>query len=96
MMNKREWMLQAALNAMNGGITDLNIDGMGRAYDAILAATPDEGWIEHRGEKPYPEGMVEIRCRDGNREVGDADGFFWDRDPEDPSVDIIAWRPVRA
>lgn len=95
-MNKREWMLQAALNAMSGGITELNIEGMGRAYDAIVAATPDDGWIEHRGEKPYPEGLVEVRFRNGDEGKDDADAFIWAPDPEDPQWDIVAWRPARA
>lgn len=96
-MNKREWMLQAALTVL-GTKTDLDgsqVEELAVLYDAIVEASGDEGWIEHRGEKPYPEGMVEICCRDGNREVGDADGFFWDRDLANPSCDIIRWRPAR-
>lgn len=105
MMNKREWMLNTLSLILAHSDERLSAEDcmalpsrLAQWYDAICA-TPepaDEGWIEHRGEKPYPEGFVEIRCRDGNREVGDADEFFWDRDPEDPSLDIIAWRPARA
>lgn len=99
MMNKREWMLRFVLEnpfyEANNGDT---IGTVGALYDAIVAATPeptDEGWIEHRGEKPYPEGMVDIRERGGKVHTGqDADDWFWDHDGGD--ADIIAWRPARA
>src|SRR5690606_23984584 len=96
-MNKREWMLQFVLDnpfyTSNSGDT---IGAVGALYDAIVAATPDpadEGWIEHRGEKPYPEGTVEITLRNGRTDTGDADDFIWTHD--DMNSDIIAWRPAR-
>lgn len=97
-MNKREWMLRFVLEnpfyEANNGDT---IGTVGALYDAIVAATTDEGWIEHRGEKPYPEGMVSIKLRNGNSYTGDADNFIWSHgDLGVPDEDIIAWRPFRA
>lgn len=95
-MNKREWMLQAALAVLGSG-KDFNIDKMADAYDAIVAATPDpvdEGWIEHRGEKPYPEGRVEVRFRSGLTVIDDADEWVWTHEPLADEGDIVAWRPV--
>ena len=97
-MNKREWMLQAAL-AMCGTGHEPNLKGLSSWYDAIVAATPeptDEGWIEHRGEKPYPEDLarVTVKLRNGNEYSGVASMFVWDHFGEDD--DVLAWRPARA
>lgn len=97
-MNKREWMLRFVLEnpfyEANNGDT---IGTVGALYDAIVAATPgpaDEGWIEHRGEKPYPEGNVEVQLRNGHTYDGDADMFIWTHDIGSPHEDIVRWRPA--
>ena len=101
-MNKREFMIAYVL--ARAGVINANPDvsGMvecaGIAYDAIVAATPeptDEGWIEHRGEKPYPEDSdrVTVKLRDGNEYSGVANMFVWDHLGEDD--DVMAWRPAR-
>lgn len=57
------------------------------------------GWIPWEGgECPVdPEARVEVRSRDGTREIGKCDpGFFdWRHDPKHPyDADIIAYRVV--
>lgn len=93
-MNKREWMLQAALTVL-GTKTDIeasHVEHLALAYDAIVAASGDDGWIEHRGEKPYPEGLVEVKARSGSKGVVNADDLIWTHDGK--PWDIIAWRPA--
>ena len=96
-MDKREWMLRFVLEnpfyEANNGDT---IGTVGALYDAIVAATTDEGWIEHSGEKPYPEDLarVTVKLRNGNEYSGVASMFVWDHLGEDD--DVMAWRPARA
>lgn len=99
-MNKREWLLQAALTVIGTG-REFDIEqtcaALSTTYDAIVAASPepaDEGWIEHRGEKPYPEGRVEVQFRDGKTGDGDADEYVWSHDDFPDVADIVAWRPA--
>lgn len=94
-MNKREWMLQAALAIPQRGTdgTGDHVCRLSALYDKIVAATTDEGWVEHRGEKPYPEGRVVVRQRSGLEFETDSDDVFWDHQYAD--ADIIAWRPAR-
>lgn len=99
-MNKREWMLQAALVVIGTG-REFDTDAIGttlsETYDAIVAASPepaDEGWIEHRGEKPYPEGSVAVQLRNGHTFDGDADMFVWTHDIDSAQDDIVRWRPA--
>lgn len=99
-MNKREWILDTVSKwVIAGGVSGLPAhemaDYVGKTYDAIVAASPesvDSGWIEHRGEKPYPEGAVEIEARSGSKGVVNADDMIWTHDGE--PWDIIAWRPA--
>lgn len=99
-MSKREWMLQAALAVIGTG-REFDIEqtcaALSTTYDAIVAASPepaDEGWIEHRGEHPYPEGNVAVQLRNGHTFDGDADMFVWTHDIYSPQDDIVRWRPA--
>lgn len=96
-MNKREFVTAFVLAHPFYDMED-TVGAASRLYDAIVAATPtaaDEGWIEHRGEKPYPEGLVEVQRRSGAVWGDDADEFIWAWDPDLPEADIVAWRPAR-
>lgn len=100
-MNKREWMLHTASAVLANGqgpLGELEVTNLSLTYDAIVAITPDtdEGWQEWRGEKPYPEGPVDVRFRDGTTDSDDADAYVWSYDGTYPHEDIIAWRPARA
>lgn len=96
-MNKREWLLQFVLGNPFYDMED-TVGAAAKLYDAIVAASPeptDEGWIEHRGEKPYPEGMIDVRLRDGSQCLAESsDEWVWTHDPDAPEEDIIAWRPA--
>ena len=102
-MNKREWMLQAALawiaSPASPGTSGV-VKNLSDMYDAIIAAAPDqadEGWIEHRGEKPYPEGKVDVEYRTGVRVQGaDADDYDWTHDEDLGDFVITRWRTARA
>ncbi len=79
-MDKREWMLQAALNVYRAG-GETTVEQLSANYDAIIAATPtreDEGWQTNTGEPPYPQGMVEVQLRSGDLMRDDADNLAWD------------------
>lgn len=96
-MNKREWMLQAALmwiRAGHGGTADVVSTALSGTYDAIVAASPDTDWIEHRGEKPYPEGPVTVKLRDGTIfERVESEALVWSHgDGVDEDSEIIAWK----
>lgn len=101
-MDKREWMLQAGIAIIGAGGSYLTRDAiteeLSATYDAIVAATPeptDEGWIEHRGEKPYPEGAVDVELRGGSQCHGEnSDEWVWTHDPDAPEGDIVKWRPA--
>lgn len=101
-MNKREFMqtyVLARASVAPGGfdpsVRDGAVDVAGRVYDAIVASTPEEpAWIEHRGEKPYPEGMVEVMFRNGRVDSGDADEFLWTHDEDLVGSVIVRWRPA--
>ena len=95
-MDKREWMLQAALTGLAtrvGGPTELS-----EIYDAICAATPtvaDEGWVEHDGDvskAPAEDSEVEIQFRGGGVGRGHGGDYAWDHDGADG--DIVRWRYV--
>lgn len=96
-MNKREWMLQAALTVIGTG-REFDIEqtcaALSTTYDAIVAASPDTDWIEHRGEKPYPEGMVAVQLRDGTVfDYVEADALVWSHgDGVDEDSEIVKWR----
>lgn len=96
-MNKREWMLQAALAVCGSGLTDINVIGLSGLYDAICAAspeTPQEGaWVEHDGDvsKAPDEGrMVEYETREGKSYEGQVESLAWDHLGDDG--DIVRWR----
>jgi hypothetical protein len=101
-MNKREWMLQAALVRISK-VDTVPVDGLSDIYDAICAATPEtaqEGaWVEHDGDvskAPPPSAQVEVRYRgpelneDAIGEVGRADELAWDWC--DSPTDVVMWR----
>lgn len=99
-MNKREWMLQAALmwiRAGHGGTADETATILSGCYDAICAAspeTPQEGaWVEHDGDvsKAPEEGrMVYAISESGDwyHEMSDALAWDWLQG----SGNITRWR----
>lgn len=99
-MNKREWMLQAALmwiRAGHGGTADEAAAALSGTYDAICAAspeTPQEGaWVEHDGDvsKAPPEGAaIEVQFRNGKICGTNSNNVAWDH-LGGPS-DIVRWR----
>lgn len=96
-MNKREWMLQAALAALNGGFGPIDANELGALYDAICAASPEmahEGaWVEHDGDvsKAPPAGSTtEVMFRDGSTDTGRSGEAAWDWCDDD--MDIMRWR----
>lgn len=96
-MNKREFTIAYVL-ARAGLVEKFNgeacVTRAGEIYDAIPAGDDDGGWQEWRGEKPYPEGYVDIICRDGSMEPNiNSDELIWSVDGED--FDILQWRPAR-
>lgn len=102
-MNKREWMLQAALCCANEAVTTGQeaqwAQGLSQLYDAICAATPEtleEGaWVEHDGDvsKAPPEyAEVEVQFRGGAVGRGHGGDYAWDHDGDDG--DIVRWRYV--
>jgi hypothetical protein len=93
-MNKREWMLHTASAAFANANT-VDLDSLGRAYDAICAATPTVAqggaWVEHDGDvSKAPEGYVEIECADGSTSRMDAFECSWDHVGE--PGDVVRWR----
>lgn len=97
-MNKREFIIAYVL-ARAGLVEKFNgeacVTRAGEIYDAIPTDSDDEGWIGWRGEKPYPEGPVDVRFRDGTTDSDDADAYVWSYDGTYPPEDIVAWRPAR-
>lgn len=96
-MNKREWMLQAALAGMSGGFGPIEASELGGLYDAICAAspeTPQEGaWVEHDGDvsKAPPEGVaIEVQLRSGSTCGTNSSNVLWDHDGS--GLDIVRWR----
>jgi hypothetical protein len=92
-MNKREWMLQAAL-VSRVGKTCRTVADIGALYDAICAATaPETDWVEHDGDvsKAPEEGrMVVVVERDGSTTEGPEHAWAWDHDGSDH--DVVRWR----
>lgn len=101
-MNKREWMLQTVTAWYGRGYEiktsvtpEMLLGELAALYDAIVAASPDTTWIEHRGEKPYPEGMVDVKFRSGAIVKNeDADEWMWSHDGLGDAGEIVAWRPA--
>lgn len=96
-MNKREWMLQAALAICGSGRSDVNITGLSDIYDAICAAspeTPQEGaWVEHDGDvskAPPEDAEVVVEFRSGYTQDGHGGDYAWDHDGD--GADIVRWR----
>lgn len=100
-MNKREWMLQAALGcaseAVGYGQEEEWVRGLGGLYDAICAAspeTPQEGaWVEHDGDvskAPEEEAEIVVAFRGGLEQDGHGGDFVWDHDGD--GSDIVRWR----
>lgn len=92
-MNKREWMLQAAL-ARLGWADSVAIDALAEVYDAICAATaPETDWVEHDGdvsEAPEERRMVEVVYEDGYTQKVLSDAIPWDVVAGDNNV--VRWR----
>lgn len=96
-MNKREWMLQAALAALSGGFGPIDANELGALYDAICAAspeTPQEGaWVEHDGDvskAPPEDAEIVVAFRGGLEQDGHGGDFAWDHDGD--GADIVRWR----
>ena len=97
-MNKRDFIEQGAIAAIRSGrdFDDVElVTRLAELYEAIPASGDDGGWQEWRGEKPYPEGMVQVQMRSGAVWTDDADDFVWAHDGVVPESEIVAWRPTR-
>lgn len=99
-MDKREWMLHAALaipQRDEDGLTG-HVARLGALYDAICAATPtvaDEGWVEHDGDvnkAPVEGRVVEWLTSDGSKGTNLSEDLSWDFVGE--GYDIVGWRYV--
>lgn len=99
-MNKREWMLQAALmwiRAGHGGTADGAAAALSGTYDAICAAspeTPQEGaWVEHDGDvskAPQDHTAIEVQFRNGTTCGTNSNNVAWDH--VDSVTDVMWWR----
>jgi hypothetical protein len=99
-MNKREWMLQAALlwiRAGHGGASDEMVTVLSGTYDTIIAVTPEtpqEGvWVEHDGDAskaPHHGAIVIAYDRSGTVYHEMSENLVWDH--LDCSDDIVRWR----
>ena len=99
-MNKREWMLQAALmwiRAGHGGTADGAAAALSNMYDAICAAspeTPQEGaWVKHDGDAskaPEKGRMVYAISKSGERYHEMSEDLVWNW--LQGSGNIVRWR----
>lgn len=93
-MNKREWMLQAALVMLGTRGQDWSVDYLSGLYDRLSPETTQEGaWVEHDGDvsKAPPENTaVDVQFRCGSTVGTNSDNVVWDFDggPDD----VLRWR----
>jgi hypothetical protein len=96
-MNKREWMLQAAIGISPVDGPGSTAEYLSALYDAIITASPEtaqEGaWVEHDGDvskAPEERRMVEVMFREGGTEKDPSESFVWDHGGD--GFDIVRWR----
>lgn len=91
-MNKREWMLQAAL-AVLGSNSSYSVEQLSANYDAICAATTQEGaWVEYDGDvskAPPEDSMVHWESEEA-KGTDLAKDLLWDHIGNE--FDILRWR----
>lgn len=91
-MNKREWMLQAALAVLRSG-EPYTVDEMSANYDAIIAAATQEGaWVEYDGDvsKAPPEDRMVHWESEEAKGTDLAKDLLWDHVGDE--FDILRWR----